>query len=88
MDEKELILNPEDTENFLTSMKVLERILKIIDLQAISSQLGGTLSTPSIGNSIRSQSLEQNVHIEASFPSVQDRNEIEEAFNTLINKAS
>jgi len=83
-----LILNPEDTENFLASMKVLERILEIIDLQAVSSQLGGTLLTPSIGNSITSQSLEQSVHIEASFPSVQDRNEIEEAFNTLINKAS
>ena len=25
--------------------------------------------------------LEQNVHIEASFPGVQDRNELEEAFN-------
>jgi hypothetical protein len=32
--------------------------------------------------------LEQNVHIEASFPNVQDRNEIEEAFNNLINTAS
>jgi hypothetical protein len=32
--------------------------------------------------------LEQQVHIEASFPGVQDRNEIEEAFNTLINRAS
>ena len=88
LDEKELILNPEDTENFLASMKVLERILEIIDLQAVNSQLGGTLLTPSIGNSITSQSLEQSVHIEASFPGVQDRNEIEEAFNTLINKAS
>jgi hypothetical protein len=32
--------------------------------------------------------LEQNVHIEASFPGVTDRSEIEEAFNNLVNKAS
>jgi hypothetical protein len=32
--------------------------------------------------------LEQNVKIEASFPGVTDRNEIEEAFNNLVNKAS
>jgi hypothetical protein len=32
--------------------------------------------------------MEQNVHIEASFPGVVDRNEIEEAFNNLVNKAS
>jgi hypothetical protein len=35
-----------------------------------------------------SEILEQNVHIEASFPGVSDRNEIEEAFNNLINTAS
>ena len=33
-------------------------------------------------------SLEQSVHIEANFPNATDRNEIEEAFNNLINTAS
>jgi hypothetical protein len=32
--------------------------------------------------------LEQTVTITAEFPNATDRNEIEEAFNTLINKAS
>ena len=32
--------------------------------------------------------LEQNVHIEASFPNVTNRNEIEEAFGNLVNLAS
>jgi hypothetical protein len=32
--------------------------------------------------------LEQNVKIEATFPNVQDKYEIEEAFNNLVNKAS
>jgi hypothetical protein len=44
--EKELILNKTDTANFLTSMEVLERILRILDLQAFSSQIGGVLTTP------------------------------------------
>ena len=88
LDEKELILDKNDTANFLASMEVLERILEMIDLQAVNSQLGGMLYTPSVNNSSVSQVVDQNVHIEASFPSVQDRYEIEEAFNTLINKAS
>ena len=34
------------------------------------------------------ESLEQNVTIHAEFPGVSDRNEIQEAFNNLINAAS
>ena len=41
-------------------------------------------STLGTGNDV----LEQQVHIDASFPNVTDRNEIQEAFNTLINVAS
>ena len=69
-------------------MEVLERILEIIDLQSASAQLGGMLHTPTFGSEDATQMLEQSVHIEASFPSVSDRNEIEEAFNNLINTAS
>ena len=86
--EKELVLNQGDTANFLASMEILERILEIIDLQSLNSQLGGILYTPSIGGNNTTQTVEQSVHIEASFPGVSDRNEIEEAFNNLINTAS
>lgn len=85
--QKELVLNAQDTENLLTSMEVLNKIVEMIDLQSMSSQLGGMLNSPSLGLH-SGEVLEQNVHIEASFPGVQDRNEIEEAFNNLINKAS
>ena len=47
---KELILNESDTKNFLASMEVMERILQILDLQAISSQVGGILTTPAFKN--------------------------------------
>ena len=85
--QKELVLNSQDTENLLTSMEVLNKIIEMIDLQSMSSQLGGMLNSPSLGVH-SNEVLEQNVHIEASFPGVQDRNEIEEAFNMLINQAS
>ena len=85
--QKELVLNAQDTENFLASMEVMERILQVIDMQSANAQLGGILSSPGF-NSNNSQVIEQSVHIEASFPGVQDRSEIEEAFNNLINKAS
>jgi hypothetical protein len=88
LDEKELVLNKGDTANFLASMEVLERILEVIDLQSASAQLGGMLHTPTLGGNAGPQSVEQSVHIEASFPGVSDRNEIEEAFNNLINTAS
>jgi hypothetical protein len=84
---KELVLNAQDTENLLSSMEILNEILRMIDLQSLSSQIGGLLSSPGFNN-MNSETIEQNVHIEASFPGVQDRNEIEEAFNNLINRAS
>ena len=59
---------------------LLEHILEMIDLQAASAQLGGMLTSPGYAEA-QTETIEQNVHIEASFPAVQDRNEIEEAFN-------
>ena len=83
--EKEIVLNKEDTENFLRATDILRSISNIIDLQAMSNQFN-TLSASIYSGS--SGMLEQSVHIEANFPNVSDRNEIEEAFNNLINTAS
>lgn len=86
--EKELILNAHDTENFLASMELLHRIIEIIDLHSMNAQIGGLLSSPSYRGDELTTTLDQNVHIEASFPGVSDRYELEEAFNNLINTAS
>jgi len=83
--EKELVLNKEDTKNFLHATDILRSISDVIDLQAMSNQFN-TLSASIYSGS--SGILEQSVHIEANFPNVSDRNEIEEAFNNLINTAS
>lgn len=85
--QKELVLKEKDTENFLASLEVMERILQMIDLQSTNLALQGNLSSPTFGMPV-GEALEQNVHIEASFPGVSDRNEIEEAFKDLVNLAS
>ena len=86
--EKELVLNPGETENFLASMEVLRSIIKMIDLQSTASQLGGLLHSPGYLATNASDTLEQNVHIEASFPEVHDRYEIEAALTSIVNRAS
>lgn len=84
--EKELVLNKEDTQNMLSSIKMVREIASEIDLRSryTTMPINPIYSTFGTGNDI----LEQQVHIEASFPNVTDRNEIQEAFNTLINVAS
>jgi hypothetical protein len=85
--EKELVLNAKDTENFLASMDLLNNIVSTIDLHAANQSLGGMLNSPGLGT-IESETLEQTVTIEANFPGVSSRTEIEEAFSTLVNRAS
>ena len=85
--EKELVLNAHDTDNFLNTMEVMEKILQMLDLQTMSSQLGGLLSSPTLkdpGNQV----IEQHIEIEANFPEATDRFEIEEAFKSMANLAS
>ena len=85
--ESELILNKDETNEFFKHLNMMESILSTLDLYAASQQVGGILAS-STAVSAPSSSLDQNVHIEASFPGVTDRNEIEEALNNLVNKAS
>jgi hypothetical protein len=62
--------------------------MKVIDLHSSYAQISGMLTSPAYRDYNEPQTLEQQVHIEASFPNVQDRHEIEEAFTNLVNRAS
>lgn len=79
--EKELVLNKEDTENFLAGMKLLENITKFISLRSI---LPDTSKLEFGGKNV----VEQDVTIHADFPNVSDHNEIELALSNLVNAAS
>lgn len=85
--QKELVLNADDTKNFLSGVSILREITRSIDLQAAANM--GALGTPiaSVGYG-GSQTLDQNVTIHAEFPNAVDHNEIEQALLNLTNTAS
>ena len=68
------------------SQMILRNIVDIIDFNSLHNQISWLSSTGFA--SAGAGPLEQSVSIEAHFPNVSDRNEIEEAFNNLINTAS
>lgn len=82
--QKELVLNANDTENFLLMIDQMRDIISMIDLKALQNQM----TTISSGFGASTGELEQNVHIEANFPNVTDKNEIQEAFGNLVNLAA
>lgn len=84
--EKELVLNKDDTKNFLAGIEILRSITGAIDLQAAVAGTATPISTP--GFNLGGQTLQQSVTISAEFPNATNHSEIEEAFNNLINRAS
>lgn len=88
LDEKELILNQNDTANMLSMLQLTHELLNMIDLQTQTAKLGfGDLVASTIKDS-QKEVLEQKVEITAEFPNVTDHNEIEEALMNLTNTAS
>ena len=86
--QKELILNAQDTENFLTATTMLREISQMLDNNALLASLGMiNLSAMSV-NTEADKILQQDVTIHADFPNVTDHNEIEMAIDNLINAAS
>ena len=91
----EMILNADDTQKMMNIVDTLHDLdvgvindlyHSVVDsamsyLYSLSSLTPGTVNT-------QSGELQQNVHIEADFPNVTDRNEIVDAFNDLVNMAS
>lgn len=83
--EKELVLNAEDTKNILSAVQAtrnMSQLLKLMSVNNVLSNALGNLTNKNISE------LDQNVHISATFPAVNSRVEIEEAFSNLINRAS
>lgn len=83
--EKELVLNKNDTSNLLTTITLLHDLMARLDQASAWSALREL--TPASATTT-TEILEQNVHIEASFPNAVDHNEIEQAFENIVNLAS
>lgn len=85
--QKEIVLNEDDTSNFLKTVDMVRQIAEMIDLNAISSA-GGFSSLFAATSSNLAQTLQQEVTIHAEFPNATDKDEISAAFSDLVNLAS
>lgn len=89
--QKELVLNAEDTKNILAAVDIVRSIsdsLRGQVLEAANSYTSDLDTAAPIVTQPITQSVQQDVHIDATFPNVTDHNEIELAMNNLMNTAS
>lgn len=89
--EKELVLNAEDTKNILAAVDTVRSISDSLRGQALETANSYTSdldTTAPIVTQPITQSVQQDVHIDATFPNATDHNEIELAMNNLMNTAS
>ena len=85
--EKEIVLNKEDTKNFLDALDIV-RSLQLSMLNNVTSITPATLgSLRMIQDLPDREPIQQTVTIEADFSGVQNSKEIEEAFENIINLA-
>lgn len=84
--EKELVLNKQDTENMLNAVKVLRDLTSTWDANLLSRL--ASISAKSYNGLGSSEGLQQDVHIDATFPNVTSHTEIEDALNNLVNAAA
>lgn len=84
--EKELVLNKKDTENMLNAVEILRNITSTLDTNMLARL--ANISASSYNGIGESSPLQQEVHIDATFPNVSNHNEIEDALNNLVNAAA
>ena len=84
---KELVLNKEDTSNILSAVEIIRKLSSVIDLNAKAAEYTvGNLQAIQAHDT--NSQIEQTVTITAEFPNATNRDEIAEAFKTLVNEAS
>lgn len=88
LDQKELVLNSDDTKNILDSVNIVRTIADRVT--AMTGAAAASMSATSAAGlmSTIGQTILQDVIINADFPAVQDAAQIKQAFNELVNLAS
>lgn len=89
LDQKELVLNADDTKNMLSAISLLRHLVNEIGTNALDnvrSKLSGLNITNVNTNS--PESFEQKVYIEAKFEGQTEASQIETALNNLVNTAT
>lgn len=88
LDSKEIVLNKDDTANFLSAVDIVRDIAKTIDLTASSASNSFSRLFAAAGIKTAANTLKQEVHITAEFPNATNKNEILDAFDNVINLAT
>lgn len=86
--EKELVLNKDDTKNFLDGIKILRHITSGVQSSLLAKAENMNIKSLMNNENTDRNQIDQNVQIEATFPNVNSKREIEEAFNDLVNLAA
>ena len=91
---KELVLNRDDTKNFLTAIEGVRSMSDIISMldsysKARYSMIADNIKSPNINttNTDNSSTVTQNIAINADFSGLHDAQELENAIDNLSNKA-
>lgn len=87
LDKKELVLNAKDTENILNAVMVLRSFNNTMNEYFEKSKMIMMNKMSDMTQQFHN-AIDQAVKIEASFPNINSKKEIEEAFNDLINLAA
>ena len=85
--QKELVLNEQDTKNILDSVNIMRSVMSNLSGN-IAMRLGNIRTGLAQIMPDSTDGVEQNVHIDANFPNVNSKKEIEDAFNDLVSLAA
>lgn len=89
--EKELVLDKMDTINILNAVDIVRDLQFALD-SSIATRMAEMIDSYNnlmqAWNAIKDQVIEQNIQINAEFPNVTEKSEIEEAFEELVNMAT
>ena len=89
---KELVLNKKDTKNILDAVNIVRDLTSMLNNNKLNQLYSNFTSVSNYLNSLFIQptglnGINQDIHIDASFPGVTAKQEIEEAFNDLAIQA-
>ena len=88
LDQKELVLNEQATENILNTVEIMRNLTNSLGNSILKQISSMTANEFNLGSEFGGDVLEQEVHIDATFPNVNNSNEIENALNNLVNVAA
>lgn len=90
----EIVLNADDTKNILAAVAMMRQTVAGQlgslngSLAGVTNSIASSVSSPVTNNTNNNNSVQQDVRIEASFPGVSVAQEIEDAFNSLLNQVA